>query len=281
MMRMRFCAGWSGWLIWTTYNLPRVTHYDLTSGLWAAPPVEIAVLSDLHVCAPWTPPDHVRRVVEQVQDLQPDLILLPGDFLVRRLIGARPSHATEIATALKGLSAPLGVFASLGNHDWKDCPVARRSGFSDSSIVPAFRDVGLPVLINEAVRLPNGAWLVGFDSQQAQGTTRRPVPRHEPARAFASVPEGASVVLMAHEPDCFLEQDHPAALQISGHTHAGQIAPFGWRPVTPSRYGGRLAYGVQTSGERHVVVSAGLGYTGVPLRIGAPPEIVQIRLSAT
>jgi predicted MPP superfamily phosphohydrolase len=124
-------------------------------------------------------------------------------------------------------------------------------------------------------------WLVGFDSQDGQTATARSAERHDPERSFADVPVGASVILMAHEPDYFAKGDARPSLQISGHTHAGQLNLFGWRPLTPSRYGGRFAHGLVSEAEGRLIVSAGLGYSGLPLRIGAPSEISVVYLTGT
>ncbi len=259
---------------------PRVVRYDVRAPLWRAPTLRIALLSDFHICDPWSPLEAMAQVVAQVQDEAPDLVCLAGDFLSRRVMGGTPVPAQDIAQVLGGLRAPKGVFASLGNHDWKDCPEARRNGFTKTGVVGVLEAVGIPVLSNAAVDLGEDAWLVGFDSQQGIGRPNRPDARHDPDAAFRDVPLDASVVLMAHEPDYFLEPQHrDAALQLSGHIHGGQINLAGWRPVTPSRYGGRLAYGLHAMEQRRLIVSGGLGYTTFPLRIGAPPEWVMVSLS--
>ncbi|NOB92560.1 metallophosphoesterase [Roseobacter sp. HKCCD5914] len=261
---------------------PILTRHNVETSRWTGPPLRIALISDLHICWPWVTPDALARVVAGVNALEPDLILLPGDFLIGRKLPSLPTDAETIAQTLAALAAPLGVFASLGNHDWKDCRQARRNDYAHGSVTPALEAAGIPVLSNQAVQIRSRSeafWLVGFDSQQGHGSTHRPHPRHDPDRAFDAVPEGASVVLMAHEPDYFMEDDPRVALQVSGHTHAGQMNLFGWRPLTPSRYGGRLAYGAHARGDGRLIVSAGLGYSGAPLRIGAPPEVTLVYLS--
>ena len=259
---------------------PVLRRYDIASAHWRAPALRIGVLTDLHICNPWSPLSALSDVLDQLMAEAPDLIVLPGDFLVRGLLGARPVSADKIAHALSRLDAPLGVYASLGNHDWKDCPLARANGFTRSGVEHALGAVGIPVLSNRAIALNEGSvWLVGLDSQQGIGTHKSPDARHDLAAAFADVPQDANVILMAHEPDVFVEHDRPVALQLSGHTHAGQVNLFGWRPATPSRYGGRLAHGLHSDGERHLIVSAGLGYTGLPIRFMAQPEVVVARIA--
>jgi len=95
------------------------------------------------------------------------------------------------------------------------------------------------------------------------------------------VTDEAPVILMAHEPDIFAKMGDLAdrvSLTVSGHTHGGQIQVLGFAPVVPSQYGSRYVYGHIVEDQRNLVVSAGLGCSGVPVRFGAPPEIVLIEL---
>lgn len=263
----------------------RVTPYQIASPRWAAPPLTIAVLSDLHLGDPWTSLAQLDHWVAQTNALTPDLIVLAGDFLMDRKMWwiSRPSGAAEIAGRLRALAAPLGVWSVLGNHDWEDCDISHATVGARNSVVEAFAAAGLPLLENRAAPLAHGGhalWLVGLGSRTAPRLElgAKVLGHDDPERAFAAVPEGALSVLIAHEPDIFAERDGPEALQISGHTHGGQIAPFGWRPVVPSQYGARYAYGHHVMGARHLVVSGGLGFSGVPLRLGVPPEIVLIEI---
>ncbi len=96
--------------------------------------------------------------------------------------------------------------------------------------------------------------------------------------ALTKVADDAPVILLAHEPDIFPSVPGRVALTLSGHTHGGQINFFGWRPNVPSHYGARYAYGHKIENDRHLVVSAGLGCSIAPVRIGCPPEIVVIDL---
>jgi len=247
---------------------------------WPHPDLTVAVLSDLHVMEPWTPVSGLAGLVDKVNALHPDLTLLAGDFLASTKMPGRAASADDAASALRGLEAPLGVFSVLGNHDWKDCAEARANGYRSSSVMRAFRAAGLPLLVNEACYLePFDLWLVGFDSQEGHMDLKNPAPRHDPDAAFADVPPDARAILLAHEPDYFATGDTRAFLQVSGHTHGGQANLFGWRPMTPSLYGGRYAWGHVTEGGRDLVVSGGVGYSGVPLRIAQPPELTLIELT--
>ena len=84
--------------------------------------------------------------------------------------------------------------------------------------------------------------------------------------------------MLAHEPDYFAKGDKRVDLQISGHTHGGQLNLFGWRPMTPSRFGQSFAYGHVRDGDRQMIVSGGIGFSGVPVRIGQAPEVTFIKI---
>ncbi len=259
---------------------PAVVEHRVESARWTLPPLTITVLSDFHTCRPWTPLSAVCRIVDQANAIGSDLILLGGDFLRDRKMPGITEPADRTLAVLRGLRARLGVAAVLGNHDWKDCPVAKRSDFKRNSVADAFAGSGMALLRNDALQVGHGAgfWLVGFDSQRP-----RHDPRlggfHHPARAFRDVPEGAPAILLAHEPDWFAEGDGRAFLQISGHTHGGQANLLGWRPMTPSVHGPRYSWGHVRDGDRHLIVSGGIGYSGLPLRIFQPPEITVVTVS--
>ncbi len=263
-------------------SVPLVTSYDIELLRWTGPEMTIIVLADLHVAAPWTTLSHLADVVRQINVMSPDLIVLAGDYLAGKVIPGTHANALDIVAVLSELESPLGVFAIMGNHDWIDCALAQQSRFERSSVVEAFAPTSMNLMQNTAAKVEHGGhplWVVGLDSQ-------RPTHRdwgqglHRPEEGFADVPEGAPAILLAHEPDYFEIGDARAGLQISGHTHGGQLNLFGWRPLTPSQYGGKYAYGHIRDGDRDLVVSGGLGFSGLPMRIGQPPEITMIRVRA-
>lgn len=261
---------------------PELREFTVEMARWRGPDLTIAVLADLHVVAPWTTLADVARVVARVKTLAPDMIVLGGDYLAGHAIPGRRADAGQIAAALSPLHAPLGVFAIMGNHDWFDCALAQSSDFARSSVVEAFAPTPIRLMRNEALKLtPNGydLWVVAFDSQRpVRLDWRRGL--HRPEQAFAGVPDEAATILLAHEPDYFAHSDTRADLQISGHTHGGQLNLFGWRPLVPPPNRGNYTYGHYRDGQRSLVVSGGIGFSGVPIRIGQAPEITVIRLTA-
>lgn len=260
------------------FGLPRLTRYRLCHPRWPGPPLRIAVIADAHVNWPWTPLTVISGIVRQVQGLGADLIVLAGDMLPDRYMPCRHVSAAEIVPLFASLSAPLGVWSVMGNHDYLDDPGAVASDGKLSEVARELAAARIPLLRNRAVPLRHGGtfWLVGLDSQKGRGKRLRG--HDDMGAAFAAVPEGAPAILLAHEPDCFPTADPRALLQISGHTHGGQFVLFGRRPMTPSDWGDRYAIGHHRQDERHLVVSVGLGYSGLPLRLGVPPEVVLIEV---
>ncbi len=121
-----------------------VTRYALRPAGWPAlSPLRVAVIADLHACEPWMPMERVNEIVATAGDLEPDLVLLLGDFVqaIHRF-GTQPVPMAEWAGALGRLRAPLGTYAVLGNHDWWTDATAVRG---------ALGNAGIPVLENAAV----------------------------------------------------------------------------------------------------------------------------------
>jgi predicted MPP superfamily phosphohydrolase len=186
--------------------------------------------------------------------------LLAGDYVIKGVLGGRfvPPEAT--AAVLRGLTAPLGVYAVLGNHDWWfDAPRVRR----------ALEASGIPVLDDRAMRISargGDFWLAGV-SDFWEG-------RHAVTGTLAQVSDDAPVILFTHNPDIFPTVPPRVAITLAGHTHGGQVClPLIGRPLVPSRYGQRYAIGHVVEGARHLFVTAGLGTSIVPIRFRVPPEI--------
>jgi uncharacterized protein len=264
-----------------------VISYDIRPPRWPADlELRIAAIADLHACDPWMSLDHVEAIVRRTNALRPDIIVLLGDYVAGHHHITRRIPAEEWAGVLAGLKAPLGVHAILGNHDYWDDRTVQREGQGTTIARRAIEAAGIPVYENEVARLAKGGrafWLAGLGDQLAY----LPAQRFRPVRrigvddlgaTLAKVTDDAPVVLLAHEPDVAVRVPSRIALQLSGHTHGGQVRLFGRSPAVPSRYGNRLAYG-HAHVNCDVIVSGGLGCSIVPFRLGVPPEIVLVRLA--
>jgi hypothetical protein len=264
----------------------RVARYHVTPPQWPADlELTIAAVADLHACDPWMSLRHIEAIVAHTNALRPDLIVMLGDYVAGHRHIRRRIEAAAWAPLLAQLKAPLGVHAILGNHDYWDDREVQRDGRGPTAARRALEAVGVPVYENDAVRLTKDGrafWLAGLGDQLAYWPARRfrPVPRigiDDLGATLAKVTDDAPVILLAHEPDVAMRVPARVALQLSGHTHGGQVRLLGWSPVVPSRYGNLLAYG-HARVNCDVVVSGGLGCSIMPFRLGVPPEIVLVTL---
>jgi uncharacterized protein len=241
------------------------TSYRLNPPGWNARRLSVAAIADLHAGGPNMAIEHIRRVVDHTNALGPDLVVLLGDYTANHRFVTEPVPSEAWAAAFARLEAPLGVWAILGNHDWHDVRTVRR----------AFETVGIPCLENRAVLLGEGEgrfWIAGLGDQIAQ--------RDDLPGTLAQVTTGDPVILLAHEPDIFVNVPPSVCLTLAGHTHGGQIKiPLIWPNFVPSRYGARFSYGHIVESGRRMIVSGGLGTSVVPVRLGVPPEIVHIDIS--
>jgi hypothetical protein len=267
--------------------LERVVTHRVTPRAWGqAPALRIAVLADIHTCEPWMTERRIASIVAQCNEVAADLIVLLGGYTAGHRFVTRQVHSHEWSRALAQLTAPLGVYAVLGNHDWWQDKTAQRLGHGPTFGRLALEAAGITVLENDAVRLSlNGSafWLAGLADQLAL------LPGREWGRArmtglddlpgtLAQVTDDAPVGLLAHEPDIFPQVPARVALTLSGHTHGGQVRLFGHSPVVPSRFGNRYAYGHVVEDGRDLVVSGGLGCSIAPIRLGVPPEITLVEI---
>ena len=263
----------------------RVTRYDISPPQWPADfPLKIAVIADLHACDPWMSLERIEEIVARTNALNADIVVMLGDYVAGHRRVTRFIPAGEWAAVLGGLKAPLGVHAILGNHDWWDDKAVQRDGQGPTAARRALEAAGIPVYENDAKRLSKGGrpfWLAGLGDQLAFLPARRFRPvRHigvdDLGATLAKVTDDAPLILLAHEPDVAARVSARVALQLSGHTHGGQVRMLGWSPIAPTRYR-KLVYG-HSRVNCDVIVSGGLGCSIMPFRLGVPPEIVLVTL---
>ena len=230
----------------------------------------ICQLSDIHI-GPFMPASEIRKYVAIANALKPDLTVLTGDFVT-----FDPSTEQPVVEALSGLRAPFGVFGSLGNHDsW--------AGVEDS-ITALFRQVGVRILRGTNVEIAVGADslnLIGVDFQ----SHRRFGPSAPVVRLLRNIESVIARdrvnILLSHNPDTF---DRAASLGIdlslAGHTHGGQAAlEFISPEIAPSRLVTPYVAGLFHKPGSQLYVNRGIGTIGIPIRIGAPPEITVYSLT--
>jgi predicted MPP superfamily phosphohydrolase len=253
----------------------QVAHRHWPAG---AEPLRITVLSDIHAMDPYMPVRRIEKIVAAANDLQSDLIVLLGDFVaggMRYFPQGRAVPVEDWAAVLGKLRAPLGVFAIFGNHDWWSNVWEVREGL---------REVGIGTLENRALPLGKGRrrfWLAGLGDQLAHHTEHGYRGVDDLPGTLRQVRGEEAVILLAHEPDIFVKVPERVTLTLCGHTHGGQVwLPFVGRPVIPSKFGQRYAYGHIVEAGRNLIVTSGLGMTGLPVRFMVPPEIVEVTITA-
>jgi uncharacterized protein len=232
-----------------------------------AKPLRIGILTDIHAVEPWMSAARIASISRRLNAHRPDIIVLLGDYVcaLKRPFRSRKIPVAEWVGALKELHAPLGVYAVLGNHDhWTGEAGLIREHFGKAHI---------RLLENAAVPIESAGrrfWLAGLGDQM-ENDDDLPGTLHQ-------IKDNAPAVLLAHEPHIFKHVPERFALTLSGHTHGGQVyVPFVGRPAIPAAVA-RYAYGHVQEGGRHLVVSAGLGLTAVPVRFLVPPEIAIVTL---
>ena len=222
--------------------------------------LRIAVISDLHAGSPYITVDKIHQIVEKTNAAQPDLILLPGDFVIQGVLGGSFIEPETLASALKGLRARFGVFATLGNHDW---------WYNAPRVKESLETAGILVIENDAAMIErHGAaiWIAGIGDKW-EGNP-------DIASALAKVDNSAPIIAFTHNPDIFPSIPAKVALTIAGHTHGGQVAlPIIGRPIVPSDFGERYATGHIVEGGKHLFVASGIGTSILPVRFRVPPEI--------
>ncbi|MFT4079533.1 metallophosphoesterase [Rhodomicrobium sp.] len=254
-----------------------VTGWDIEHPSWpaSAPPLRIGVMTDIHAVEPWMPARRIGDIAARLGALKPDMIVLLGDYVnaLRPRFVSRSVPVREWVAALAELSAPLGVHAVLGNHDWLsgEAPSIRR----------AFEKAGFDLLENRAVKLSHRGtpfWIAGVVDQIVSPTAGI----RDLEATLDAVTGDDPLIMLCHEPDIFRVAPKRVALTLAGHTHGGQVyIPFVGRPGLPPQYSGDnadLAYGHVEEAGRHLVVSSGLGLSHMPVRFLVPPEIVTINL---
>ena len=228
-----------------------VTDADLPA---AFDGLRIVLLTDLHV-GPLRDASWARRVVDLVNAQDPDLVVLGGD-----LVDGAPEHVAAYVAPLADLAAPLGVVAVTGNHEML-------GGEAEAAAwVEVYESLGIDVLANESVVLRRGGaelTVAGVHDQTGVGALAA-----DPDAALDGVDPAAFVVFVAHEPKQ-VEPDRGVDLQLSGHTHGGQLWPV--HLVVPLADPVVAGYGVVDGVP--MVVSRGVGTSGPPVRVLAPSQV--------
>ena len=228
--------------------------------------LKVAVLSDIHVDNWFVDDRKVRSIVQRTNELQPELIVILGDYMSSNGIVRREVAPEVFAPILKDLSAPLGVYSVLGNHDW---------WYDGKHLRQELERNGIKVLENEAMQLNarnRSLWLVGLSDLWT-----RPQRIKETSE---QIPQGEPIIALAHNPDIFPNLPQHVPLLLAGHTHGGQVRfPLIGAVVESTRYGERYERGHVFENNHHLFVTTGIGTSIMPVRFGVTPEIVLLTLN--
>lgn len=223
--------------------------------------MSIAVASDIHL-GTIVGKKRIDAIVEKINALNPDLVLLPGDIVDEDLGSVIREN---LGASLENIRSKNGVVAITGNHEY--------IGGVDKAC-EYLAGHGVIFLRDRILRLNDGVFLVGREDRtlsQFPGMKRKPLDE-----IMADVDKSYPVILMDHQPFHLEEAaGNGADLQVSGHTHHGQLWPFNY--ITEAIY--EVSWGHKQVGQTHVVVSSGVGTWGPPVRIGNHPEIVHLLLT--
>jgi uncharacterized protein len=262
-----------------------VTSYRITPPRWPdGLTVKAVVLADIHACEPWMPASRVRGIANLTNDLSPDIVFLLGDFSGGHRFVTGPVMPDEWGESLSILKAPLGVHAVLGNHDWWHGPLPGMPADGAEGVRQALRSAGIQVLENDALRVAKDGqpfWVAGLADQIGDPTGHwRFRGLDDLGGTLAQIKDSAPVILLAHEPDIFRRVPDRVSLTLCGHTHGGQVnLPLFTNRLMHSHYFGfDLLYGHIVERDRHLIISAGLGTSALPVRFMRPPEVVQLTI---
>jgi predicted MPP superfamily phosphohydrolase len=210
----------------------------------------------------------VEEAVRIARSFRPDLLTLTGDFVsppFGQPFGPAGAHHAEPCADVLASWKGVPMVATLGNHDhWNDAAI----------VAGALVDRGIRVLRNESFAIERGherLWISGVDDVLEK--------QDDLAKTLAAVPETEATVLLAHEPD-FADYvaGFPVDLQLSGHSHGGQVRIPGIGPIVLPALARKYHTGLNRVGRLQVYTSRGLGVINPPVRLNCPPEITLLTL---
>lgn len=219
--------------------------------------LRIAMASDMHF-GRLSGIRHVRRLVREINALNPDIILLPGDIIDDDPV---PFTQKKMGNVMKELSAPFGVYGVLGNHEYY--------GGGIPKFLQEMDRIGITILMDQVIKINDNFYLAGRKDK----TDRNRLPIDV---LLADIDPSLPLIMMDHQPSEITQaQKNRVDILLSGHTHRGQMAPN--HLITKRIF--ENDWGYLQKGQLHSIVSSGYGFWGPPLRIGSRSEIIQIQVT--
>jgi uncharacterized protein len=227
----------------------------------------IAQITDIHF-GPYMDRAGLERAVRLAQGFQPDLVVLTGDFVshpFHQRNGLEGAKNAEPCAAVFARWKGVPIIAVLGNHDhWNNADI----------VAGALRERGIRVLRNQASAIEKEGqrlWVAGIDDA-LEGKADVP-------QSIAKIPSTEATILLAHEPDfADYAARFPIDLQLSGHSHGGQVRVSGVGPIILPQMAHNYPTGLNRVGQLQVYTSRGIGVINPPVRLNCPPEVSLITL---
>ncbi|MBP1532174.1 MAG: metallophosphoesterase [Alphaproteobacteria bacterium] len=239
--------------VYAAEKLPAILHYQYRDSR-IQKPLKALLISDLHITK-MTPVSKVQSWVKYFNAQNPDIILMPGDIADDAV-----SDIKKQIKELKKLKAPLGIYYTLGNHETYFDAIAWEAEFAG---------LGWQVLHNSGTSVADtGLYIAGLPDTGAFAVNVTQAVRNAQSHEYR--------IMLSHIPTTFnLIKPHQVDLQVSGHTHGGQIFPFNWL----TKWGNKgYVFGEYTSSTAKMLISHGVGYWGPPMRLMAPSDAILIEL---
>ncbi len=240
-----------------TYEIPLQDKQDISD-------LNVVLISDLHLGAVGSE-GRLQEIVDQINGLQPDVVCIAGDFFDTDFASIQdPQAAIEI---LRGLKPTYGTFACLGNHD---------AGKTHGKMVEFLKEANIHLLSDDYALIDDRMIIVGrldASSIGGYGDQKRKALSEFFTREDPTIP----VIVLDHNPARIGEYTNEADLILCGHTHKGQVFPGSL--ITDAMYEVDYGYYRKDNASPQVVVTSGVGYWGMPMRVGSDSEIVTIHFS--
>lgn len=241
----------------------KVTKYDLDINKIEGniKSLKVIMISDIHLGG-IVDNRRLTTMVNRINELNPDLVLIPGDIIDSKLA---PFINENMSDNFKRLKSKHGIYACLGNHD--------AMGDKVDVVVENFENAGIKVLRDDVISIDNSFYIIGRDDPSLQGSTK--VKRKDLSCLTKDLDKSKTLILMDHQPKNLSDTEkHGIDLQVSGHTHKGQLFPASF--ITNKLF--ELDYGYLKKNNSKIIVSSGYGTWGPPIRLGSRSEIVEINL---
>ena len=244
------------WAFFIEPNLLIVRHLTIEDSELSG--IRVAYLCDLHICQDGK--NFALKIIEKVNEQNPDIILLGGDYVVAVMYKNKSMKPQNIAELLMGLKAKFGVFMVFGNHELHFNAWKKFSKILNNSNIKILQNSSINLKIND-----KSLWLVGIDDYSNK--------KHDIDKAFKNVEK--PVIAFTHSPDIFPKIPNYVNFTFAGHSHGGQVYIPGYGPLgKPTNLSGKYIKGFYKEDNKKMFVSSGIGTSHLKVRFLNLPEIV-------